>query len=129
MYGTAVNASAFQHLIAALRTARLIDDAGQLKRLQQLLASLHHYAGPVDGTYGTLLRAAIQDFELTQGLPVTGLASLDLLGVLEAAAVAQDRQPRAAQPAQAVPAPVSVPQPASTAQQARGSVREPGLRR
>ena len=118
---TAVNASAFQPLIEALRAARLLEDGSPIRRLQQLLSDLHHYAGTVDGTYGAKLRASIQDFELTQGLPVTGLASEELLAVLEKAASARDRDLRPdARPAGLVlpvpaPAPVlrarGVPQP------------------
>ena len=106
---TAVNASVFQPLVAALRDARLLEGVTQVRRLQLLLSDLHHYAGPVDGAYGALLRAAIQDFELTQGLPVTGLASHDLLGLLEKAAatgrpVASPVSSSATQPALPPPA-------------------------
>jgi Putative peptidoglycan binding domain len=80
---TAVNASVFQPLITPFRDARLLEGQSRLRRLQQLLSDLHHYTGPLDGAYGALLRSAIQDFELTQGLPVTGLASESLLGLLE----------------------------------------------
>ena len=82
---TAVNATVFQPLIAALREARLLEAPGEIRRLQSMLGGLHHYEGPIDGAYGAKLRAAIQDFELAQGLPVTGLASRELLGLLEKA--------------------------------------------
>lgn len=101
---TAVNAAVFQPLVAALRTAHILEGTTPIRRLQQLLADLHHYAGPLDGGYGPLLRAAIQDFELTQGLPVTGLASQELLAVLEKASVAADRTARPA----GLPSPVLV---------------------
>jgi Putative peptidoglycan binding domain/Trypsin len=102
---TAVNAAAFQPLIAALREANILQGPAAIRRLQQLLGDLHHYAGPVDGAYGTLLRSAIQDFELTQGLPVTGLASHELLTLLEKASVAA-RQP-AHLPSSAAPLPAT----------------------
>ena len=104
---TAVNASVFQPLIAALRDAQLLEGASQVRRLQQLLTDVHHYAGPVDGAYGTLLRAAIQDFELTQGLPVTGLASRDLLALLEKAAAAGRPPSSASSPPAASAAPLA----------------------
>lgn len=98
---TAVNAAVFQPMIAALREASILEGIGPIRRLQQLLGDLHHYAGPMDGSYGPLLRAAIHDFELTQGLPVTGLASHDLLMLLERASIAARRP--AHLPSSAVP--------------------------
>lgn len=102
---TAVNAAVFQPLIMALREAQLLEGPGQLRRLQQMLSDLHHYSGPIDGAYGTLLRAAIQDFQVTQGLAVTGLASQELLGLLEKASVARPIAPLLP-PANAAPAAV-----------------------
>lgn len=89
---TAVNATVFQTLIPALRGAAILAGSAPVRRLQQLLADLHHYAGPLDGNYGPLLRAAIQDFELTQGLPVTGLASQELLSLIEKASLVARKQ-------------------------------------
>jgi hypothetical protein len=110
---TAVNAVVFQPLIAALRDGRVLEGAAQIRRLQQLLSDLHHYAGPADGSYGTLLRTAIQDFELTQGLPVTGLASHDLLDLLEKASAAMP--PQAAPLAAPLAPPQATSQPTSAA--------------
>ena len=51
----------------------------QLRELQTLLRQRHLFAGAVDGTYGAALRAAIEAYEKTEGLPVTGLATHALL--------------------------------------------------
>jgi peptidoglycan hydrolase-like protein with peptidoglycan-binding domain len=37
------------------------------------------YAGPIDGSYGASLRAAIMAYESAHGLMVTGLATQTLL--------------------------------------------------
>lgn len=101
---TAVNAGAFQPLLASLREASILEGTAPIRRLQKLLGDLHHYAGPVDGAYGALLRSAIQDFELIQGLPVTGLATQNLLGLLEKAS---PTPVPAVKPAQPLPAPLA----------------------
>lgn len=108
---TAVNASVFQSLIPALRDAHLLSAPAHMRRLQQLLADLHHYEGPIDAAYGARLRAAIQDFELTQGLPVTGLASQELLAVLEKSSATRPAAPAtpAAMPPGLLGPPVAVP--------------------
>jgi protease YdgD len=81
---TAVNAQAFAGLLPQFRDQRPIDTAERMRELQERLKDLHHYTGAIDGTYGPLLRAAIQDFERTHGLAVTGMASESLLGLIAA---------------------------------------------
>jgi protease YdgD len=81
---TAVNASAFADKIALLRGAAILTSAGAIKGLQEGLQRRSFYAGRIDGTYGPSLRTAIQAYERANTLPVTGLATQDLLRRLSA---------------------------------------------
>jgi protease YdgD len=79
---TAVNATAFADLIAPLREARILEDRDSIRRLQTRLKDLHHYTGALDGSYGPLMKAAIEDFQRTHGQPVTGLATVELFDLI-----------------------------------------------
>ena len=54
-----------------------------MSQLQAALKQRQLYDGPLDGTYGTTLRAAIEAYEKAEGMPVTGLATEALLKQLQ----------------------------------------------
>ena len=76
---TGVSAIAFEGLIEDLKSARILTDPASMKSLQIILNTRMLYAGPIDGTYGPLTRAAIKQFEKSEGWPITGLPTQALL--------------------------------------------------
>lgn len=76
---TGVNVNAFQHIIAKLRDADLINSYEDMIRLQNELKVRGLYTGEVDGRLGRGTRSAIIDFEQLVGLNPTGLPSYSLL--------------------------------------------------
>jgi protease YdgD len=76
---TAVSATQFAAKLEAFRAAVILGTRAQIRDLQAALKQQLLYAGPLDGTYGSALRAAIEAYETAQGLPVTGLATQALL--------------------------------------------------
>lgn len=85
---TAVAVPAFQTALREFAATRLIATRSEMKSLQARLTALHLYRGPLDGIYGPAVQAAITTFERDSGLPVTGLATADLLVSLGALAAA-----------------------------------------
>ncbi|MBS0243661.1 MAG: peptidoglycan-binding protein, partial [Proteobacteria bacterium] len=76
---TAVNAGVFANRIEALRSAALLATGQPMRDLQLRLSEQRFYQSKVDGSYGPLLKTAIESFERASRLPVTGLATADLL--------------------------------------------------
>jgi protease YdgD len=76
---TGVSSTAFAGKLAAFRQAVILGSAAQVRELQLLLQQRQLYSGSLDGVYGPGLRAAIEQFERGQGLPVTGLATQGLV--------------------------------------------------
>jgi Putative peptidoglycan binding domain/Trypsin-like peptidase domain len=76
---TGVSSEAFADKLDTFRQAAILGSAGQIRELQTLLKQRHLFAGSIDGSYGAPLRTAIEAFEAAQGLPVTGLATVDIL--------------------------------------------------
>lgn len=76
---TAVNAQVFAGHIELLRSAALIGSGSQLRDLQQRLTEQNLYQARIDGSYGPMLKAAIENYERASRLPVTGLATQALL--------------------------------------------------
>lgn len=76
---TAVNATAFASLIQPLSAATMLTSGQAIRELQERLKGRSHYAGKIDGTYGPMLKAAIEAHERASRLPVTGLATQTLL--------------------------------------------------
>lgn len=76
---TAVSAEAFADRIDILRNARILTAGGPIRTLQQRLREQQFYAGNIDGAYGPVLRTAITSYERANTLPVTGLATQELL--------------------------------------------------
>ncbi len=91
---TGVSATQFAAKLEAFRTATILATPAQLRELQSALKQQQLYEGPMDGTYGVTLRAAIEAYEKAQGMPVTGLATKALLRRLGGGA-ADKAKPRA----------------------------------
>ncbi len=76
---TAVNAGVFAGRIELLRSASILASGQPLRDLQQRLSEQRLYQARIDGSYGPLLRSAIEGYERQSRMPVTGLATQDLL--------------------------------------------------
>lgn len=76
---TGVNVKAFEHVIANLLDADLINSYEDMIRLQQELKARGLYNGDIDGKLGRGTRSAIIDFEQLIGLNPTGIPSYTLL--------------------------------------------------
>ncbi|MFM9939084.1 MAG: peptidoglycan-binding protein [Hyphomicrobiaceae bacterium] len=72
---TAVNAFAFNERLDILRQASILGSGAPMRQLQELLVQRGHYAARVDGAYGPSLKSAIEAYEQTASMPVTGLAT------------------------------------------------------
>lgn len=81
---TAVNAGVFASRIEPLRTASMLSTGQPMRDLQQRLSEQRFYQARIDGSYGPLLKTAIESFERASRLPVTGLPTLELLRQLNA---------------------------------------------
>lgn len=79
---TAVNASVFADRIELLRSATILSSGDALRDLQRRLSEQRLYQARIDGSYGPVLRAAIEGYERQRRLPITGLATHDLLSRL-----------------------------------------------
>ncbi len=79
---TAVNAGVFAGRIEMLRNASILPSGQPLRDLQQRLSEQRLYQARIDGSYGPLLRSAIEGYERQSRLPITGLATQDLLSRL-----------------------------------------------
>jgi protease YdgD len=76
---TAVGSGAFAAKLASFRQAAILSSPEKMRELQTMLKRRDLYSGPVDGTYGPSLRAAIETYEAAHGMPVTGLATQALM--------------------------------------------------
>lgn len=72
---TGVNALAFAPALDAFLAADTLTDRRDIVRLQDALAARGLYAGPRDGRFGPMLKAAIESFERAAHMPVSGLAT------------------------------------------------------
>ena len=70
---TAVNLAMIAERVRAFGTAEVATSEADLRQFQTRLKAMALYAGPVDGDYGELTRAAIIAYERAEGLPETGL--------------------------------------------------------
>jgi hypothetical protein len=82
---TGVASIAFARQLTAFRAASILVGVAPIKDLQERLKAAGHYTGPIDGTYGQALKYAIEAFETASKVPVTGLASTDVLTRLRGA--------------------------------------------
>lgn len=76
---TAVSAQVFASRIELLRGASLLAAGGPMRDLQARLSEQRLYQARIDGSYGPQLRSAIESYERASRLPVTGLATEELL--------------------------------------------------
>ncbi len=76
---TGVSTAAFAAKLEAFRQASILALPAQIRELQAALKRQRFYSGALDGNYGAALRGAIEAYEKTHGLPVTGLATQALL--------------------------------------------------
>jgi Putative peptidoglycan binding domain/Trypsin-like peptidase domain len=76
---TAVNSSRFASKLAAFEHAAILGSSAEISALQKIMQRHDLYAGPIDGSYGAGLRAAIAAYESAHGMMVTGLATQALL--------------------------------------------------
>ena len=88
---TGVSAAAFAAKLDAFRHAIILGTPAQIRDLQTALKQRQLYGGPVDGAYGPALRFAIEAYEKTQGLPVTGLATEAVLKRLNGTAAEKSK--------------------------------------
>ncbi|MGF1515940.1 MAG: peptidoglycan-binding protein [Elainellaceae cyanobacterium] len=79
-------------LVAATGSAALAlrrgDSGVTVTQLQQDLAAIGAYDGPVTGFYGSLTEAAVQDFQVAQGLAVDGVAGANTIAAIQGPATA-----------------------------------------
>lgn len=64
-----------------------------MRRLQQRLAALHYFPGPIDGRFGQYTLEAVWAFQEVQGMPVTGQ-----VGAATRRALADPRKPHVLAP-------------------------------
>ncbi len=83
---TAVNAAVFSEYVVAFQSAQILATGAPIRQLQEHLAAFNFYAGRADGDFGPVLKAAIVDYQKAQGMPVTGLPTVQLLSRLVAQA-------------------------------------------
>ena len=76
---TAVSAQVFAGQVQAMRNAIVLPSGRPIRDLQERLKLLGYYSGPIDTVYGPTLKSAIEAYEAAANLPVTGLASRQLL--------------------------------------------------
>lgn len=84
---TALVAAPLAEYVRAFVSAEAASSAGEIERLQALLAQRGFFSGDLDGRFGPLTRAAISSFEAQSGLIVTGLPTRQLLERLKASSV------------------------------------------
>jgi Putative peptidoglycan binding domain/Trypsin len=80
---TGVAAAVFADKLEAFKTAIILTTTTQLRELQVRLLLRQLYTGPADGTYGPALKTSIETFERQTKRPVTGLATTELLRLLQ----------------------------------------------
>jgi protease YdgD len=76
---TAVASAAFSARLDAFRQSEILVKPAEVRELQSLLAQRRLYSGPLDGHYAAPLKTAIEAYEKTEGMTVTGLATTALL--------------------------------------------------
>jgi protease YdgD len=76
---TGVAAAAFLPRLDVFTRAEIVSSRAQVRELQELLAERGFYKGARDGSFGPVLRTAIEKFEQSEGRPETGLATTALL--------------------------------------------------
>jgi protease YdgD len=70
---------AFVGRVAALQSARVLATRDGVRALQAALSRQGHYAGPIDGSFTAAVRSAIERYEASAALTISGIASQALL--------------------------------------------------
>lgn len=81
---TGVSTLAFLDQRDHFARATVLQSRAEIRRVQHALTMAGHFRGDIDGRYSADLRQAIEDFEVAEHRPRTGLASTELLRRLEA---------------------------------------------
>lgn len=76
---TAVAARAIVAKLETLRAATILQPGEPMQAVQLQLRNLRLYGGPVDGRYGPDMKRAIESYEASVQLPVTGLPTRALM--------------------------------------------------
>jgi protease YdgD len=76
---TGVSAAQFAAKLEAFRNAVILGTPTQILHLQSALRERQFYGGALTGIYGRSLRSAIEAYEKTEGLPVNGWPTQELL--------------------------------------------------
>ena len=76
---TGVNGTAFNHVIAQMEGAEIINTKEEMVKVQTELRMRGFYSGTLDGTLGRETRTAIIQFEESSGIQPTGLPTQALL--------------------------------------------------
>ena len=76
---TGVNGTAFNHVIAQMENAEIINTKDEMVKVQTELRIRGFYSGTLDGTLGRETRSAIIQFEESNGTQPTGLPTQTLL--------------------------------------------------
>jgi protease YdgD len=92
---TGLNALVFAAKLDLFRNAAIVTAPQQIRVLQLALKQRNHYAGAVNGQFSSELRLAIEAYERSQGLIVTGLATQALLKRLQGPAAGVRLPPQA----------------------------------
>jgi len=78
---------------SAAMALRRGDSGTSVTQLQQDLAAIGAYGGPVTGFYGSMTEAAVQDFQSSRGLSVDGVVGPNTLAAIGAPASQSASQP------------------------------------
>ncbi|MGE0764912.1 MAG: trypsin-like peptidase domain-containing protein [Hyphomicrobiaceae bacterium] len=99
---TAVNAGVFASRIQLLGSATILSSGDPLRDLQRRLSDQRLYQARIDGSYGPVLRSAIEGYERQRRMPITGLPTHELLTRLNQEAIGLGQ----VSPSSALPPPV-----------------------
>jgi protease YdgD len=88
---TAVSVAAFADRLEVLKSAEILTATEDLLRMQDTLAIMRLYSGPLDGIYGSKMRRAISAYEQKSGSLVTGLPTSALMNKLRSGSVGSER--------------------------------------
>ena len=90
---TGVNAQVFAAGLEVFADAEVLGAREDIAIIQARLRALSLYAGPTNGRFGELTRAAIKAFERSRQMPETGLPTLELARRLIGAPPVPERKP------------------------------------
>jgi hypothetical protein len=86
---TGVASGAFAARLEAFERGTILSSKAEMRELQALLKQRAHFSGRLDGVYGSTLKTAIEAYEKSERLEVTGLATSELLRRLASGATVE----------------------------------------